>query len=217
MQLSIEAIVFHCGEVEVRKFNLLDRARFSTIPQLGELYEKRLRRFKTARKLRSGPCATRKKRSPPIAENGPSRSSRLSYLTPVARYRHRVSPCTSFNRTPHFSRRRITVSRSRAFCYATTALIHYSCAAETRLATWVHAPHGAAWRKFEGSGVPPVLVPPPLFRCLSPSSLTNGLCLCHCKDKHAARKRDLSEIIRNIIARCLSLGCACNLNKFLIV
>jgi len=69
-----------------------------------------------------------------VAENGsPDRPVEL--FNAVARYRRRVSLCTSFNRTPHFSRRRITVSRSPAFCYATTALIHYSCAAETRLAT----------------------------------------------------------------------------------
>lgn len=68
MQLSIEAIVFHRGDggVEAQKFNLLDRARFNTIPQLGEPCEKRLGRFKIVRKLRSGPCATCKKRSPPL-------------------------------------------------------------------------------------------------------------------------------------------------------
>lgn len=152
MQLSIEAIVFHRGDgdgggggcgVEVRKFNLLDRARFGTIPQLGELYERRLRRFKITRKLRPGPCGTRQKAITAVtvvaAENEPPPPAPsigpVELFNAVARYRRRVSPCTSFNRTPHFSRRRITVSRSPAFCYATTALIHYSCAAGTRLAT----------------------------------------------------------------------------------
>lgn len=80
------------------------------------------------------------------AENGP-----VELFNAVARYWRRVSPCTSFNRTPHFSRRRITVSRSPAFCYATTALIHYSCAAETRLATWVHAPRRGENSKVRGT------------------------------------------------------------------
>jgi len=146
MQLSIEAIVFHRDDdgVEAQKFNLLDRARFNTIPQLREPCERRLGRFKIARKLRSSPTfATCKKRSPPSPLLSPSRRGEqtppehdrpVELFNAVARYRRRMSPCTSFNRTPHFSRRRITVSRS-PFCYATTALIHYSCAAETRLAT----------------------------------------------------------------------------------
>lgn len=148
MQLSIEAIVFHRGDgrVEVRNFNLLDRARFGTIPQLGELYERRLRRFKTVRKLRSGPCATRKKRSPspslprrtgpgppPLSRRAPS--GRLSYLTPLPVI-DAVCLLARVLTVPRIlADDCITVSRSPAFCYATTALIHYSCTAETRLAT----------------------------------------------------------------------------------
>lgn len=103
----------------------------------------------------------------------------------VARYRRRVSPCTSFNRTPHFSRRCITVSRSPAFCYATAALIHYSCAAETRRLQRECTRLGVA--KIRRFGAPPVLVPP--FNTRPPPSLTNGLCLRHCKDKNTARER----------------------------
>lgn len=84
MQLSIEEIVFHCaatdGGVETRKFNLLDRARFSTIPQLGEPRERRLRRFKTTQ-IAVGSMRNVQKAITVAAENS-SPPNRLSYLTP---------------------------------------------------------------------------------------------------------------------------------------
>lgn len=140
---------------ETRKFNRLDRPRFDNT----SIRRRRLRRFKTERKLRSARPRARetcKKRSPPSRTG----RGRLSYLTPLPLI-DTVSPCTSFNRIP----------LSEPTCNSTAfpgALLCSHGAHSLFIRRWNStcnmSARASAWRKFEGFGISPPSAPCPLQR-----------------------------------------------------